>query len=110
MPRRVNIPWGRLGTVCVQGFGQTDAQLEGRGIVLGEVRGDRGCVLSHAEFSRLAVHFKKLKPLTSRVRRELNFIRGFYLRGRLYEANRPTQAERNRAIAVLADHMTAFRS
>ncbi len=111
MAKRARPRWGCLGVVCIRGAGQTDEQLVERGIAPGEQgRGDRGCVLSDAEFARLAAHLK-VTELTrmAEVRAWLNFIRKFYLTSRLYEAASPTQAERNAALAIVKDHIEAFR-
>jgi hypothetical protein len=110
MAKRAKPAWGNLGVVCIRGHGQTDDQLIERGIVLGEQgRGDRGCLLSDAQFKRLAAHLKVTEPtLVAEVREHLDVICKFYLRGRLYEAASPTQAERNAALAVVKDHIGAF--
>ena len=57
MAKRAKPAWGSLGVVCIRGAEQTDDQLIERGVVFGEQgRGDRGCVLSDAQFDRLAAH------------------------------------------------------
>jgi hypothetical protein len=98
--------------VCIRGAEQTDDQLIERDIVIGEQgRGDRGCVLSDAQFDRLAAHLKVTdSTLMAEVRARLDFIRKFYLTSRLYEAASPTQAERNAALAVVNVHIGAFRT
>jgi hypothetical protein len=103
--------WG-LGVVCIRGAGQTDEQLIERGVAPGEQgRGDRGCVLSDAEFARLAAHLKVTELMqTGKVRARLDSIRRIYLTSRLYQAASPTQAERNAALAIVNDHIEAFRA
>jgi hypothetical protein len=110
MAKRAKPRWGWLGVVCIRGAGQTDDQLVERGIVPGG-RGDRGCVLSDAQFARLAAHLNITElPLMAKVRARLDFIRKFYLTSRLYEAESPTQAERNAALAIVRKHIGAFRA
>jgi hypothetical protein len=112
MAKRAKPAWGSLGVVCIRGAEQTDDQLIERGIVFGEQgRGDRGCVLSDAQFDRLAAHLKFTdSTLMAEVRARLDFIRKFYLTSRLYEAASRTQAERNAALAVVKVHIGAFRT
>jgi hypothetical protein len=112
MAKRAKPAWGSLGVVCIRGAEQTDDQLIERGIVFGEQgRGDRGCVLSDAQFDRLAAHLKVTdSTLMAEVRARLDFIRKFYLTSRIYEAASPTQAERNAALAVVKVHIGAFRT
>src|ERR671910_2353121 len=88
MPRRVVSQWGNLGAVRVRGAGHTDDQLVERGLELGERgRGDRGCVLSGAQFDRLAGHLKTTDPAKlAQARASLDWIREFYLKSRLYQS------------------------
>jgi hypothetical protein len=111
MPRRVKPRWGCRAAVCVQGFGQTDDQLVERGIALEALpRGQRGCVQSDAEFSRLAAHLKVKDPaLLAKARAKLDSCREFYLTSRLYEANRPMQRELNAALRLVRDRIGSFR-
>ena len=76
--------------VCIRGAGQTNDQLVERGIVPGEEgRGDRGCVLSDAQFDCLTAHLQITdSKLILEVRARLDFIRKIYLTRRLYEAHR----------------------
>jgi hypothetical protein len=77
MAKRAKPAWGSLGVVCIRGAEQTDDQLIERDIVIGEQgRGDRGCVLSDAQFDRLAAHLKVTdSTLMAEVRARLDFIR-----------------------------------
>jgi hypothetical protein len=96
--------------ICIQGHGLTDDQLDERGMVPGgHGRGDRGCVLSDAQFDRLATHLNLADPSQmTEVRAWLDSIRRFYLKSRLYEAATPTQAERNAALVIAMDRIGAF--
>jgi hypothetical protein len=110
MAKHAKPAWGNLGVICVRGHGQTDEQFIEGGMVPGEQgRGDRGCVLSDAQFERLAVHLTMTDPnQETEVRERLDSILGFYLRSRLYEAATPSQAKRNAALAIVTNHIGAF--
>src|SRR5262249_29197476 len=54
-------------------------------------------------------HLKISEPgLRAEVRGRLDTIREFYLKGRLYQAATPSQAERNAALAVVKEGVGAF--
>jgi hypothetical protein len=94
--------------VCIGGAEVADYRLVGRDVMSGE---KPGCALSDAQFDVLARHLKIPEPtLAVKVRARIDFIRRFYLRSRLYEAERPTQAERNAALTVVSDRVEAFRA
>jgi len=82
MAKRAKPAWGNLGVICLKGYGQTDDQLNERGIVSGEHgRGDRGFLLSDAQFDRLATHLNLTDPNQKmEARARLDSIRRFYLK------------------------------
>lgn len=111
MPKCVRPKWGRLGMVCVRGFGQTDDQMVDRGIIpLENGRGDRGCLLTNKQFDRLVAHldFPGVPIFPDQVRSKLDFIREFVLQGLLQDAQVPTQRERNAALAVVGKRIEGF--
>src|SRR5262249_7722138 len=108
MPKRVRPQWGNVGAVRVRGAGQTDDQLAER-ILGSQGRGDRGCVFNDRQFAGIVEHLKISEPgLRAEVRGRLDTIREFYLKGRLYQAATPSQAERNAALAVVKEGVGAF--
>jgi hypothetical protein len=111
MPKRAQPRWGRLGMVCVRGFGQADDQMVDRGIILLENgRGDRGCLLTDKQFDRLVAHldFPGVPIFPDQVRSKLDFIREFVLKGLLQDAQVPTQCERNAALGVIGRRIEGF--
>jgi hypothetical protein len=111
MPKCVRPRWGRLGMVCVRGFGQTDDQMADRGIIPGvNGRGDRGCLLTDKQFDKLVAHldFPSVPILPDQVRSKLDFIREFVLKGLLQDAQVPAQRERNAALAFVGRCIEAF--
>ena len=110
MPTKVQPQWGRQGMARLRGWGRTDRELRDLDATSGAAGRDRGLLHDDEQFQVLATHliFPNNRDLPDFFRSQLDFIRGFYLKGRSQEALVPPQRERNAALAAVLSSIEPF--